>query len=222
MSFPDYPEVEKWTKHTWLNHPEEGRNKKRLQCCLDSRGHTLCMRAIQGHSGETESICRCRTMWKSRTLGLNTLITLDLRITAILLFDHDRFKKKGRQTIFFTAVDPMNEPQEDEPCDVTEPREVPQRTKWKMYHAVHWINLKSAQDRGVACWQTHSNVTVLDNSVPADCLEKVVHSNTEEIRCQKILFSLPRPRTTYPQERLALRRPSSTRGQFRVNPSQTR
>ena len=50
--YPDYCEVEKWTKHTWLNHPEEGSNKKRLQYCLDFRGHILYMRAIQGHSGE--------------------------------------------------------------------------------------------------------------------------------------------------------------------------
>ena len=103
----------------------------------------------------------------------------------------------------------MNEPQEDEPYDVTEPREVPQRTKWKMYHAVHWINLKSAQDRGVACWQTHSNVTVLDNSVPADCLEKVVRSNTEEIRCQKIHFSLPLPRNN-----LSSRAPGISKAKF--------
>ena len=39
----------------------------------------------------------------------------------------------GRQTVFFTAVDPMNDPLEDEPYDVKEPREVPYRTKWKVY-----------------------------------------------------------------------------------------
>ena len=41
--------------------------------------------------------------------------------------------KEGRQTVCFTAVDPMNEPQRDEPHDVKEPREVPYRMKWNVH-----------------------------------------------------------------------------------------
>ena len=71
----------------------------------------------------------------------------------------------------------MNEPQEDEPYDVTKPRQVPYRTRWKVYqNAVCWINLRSAQDEGLAFWQTRSNAIILHNSVPADCLEKVVNA----------------------------------------------
>ena len=89
----------------------------------------------------------------------------------------------------------MNEPREDEPYDVTEPREVHYRTKRNMYHnAVYWINLKSAQGRGLASWQTHSNASILDNSVPADGLEKMVHTKTEEILYKKIRLSPRLPR----------------------------
>ena len=56
---------------------------------------------------------------------------------------------------------------------------------------VCWINLKCAQDKGLAFWQTRSNALILENSVPADCLEKVVNNKTEEILYQKIRL-LPR------------------------------
>ena len=60
----------------------------------------------------------------------------------------ERYKKEGRQTVFFTPVDPMREPHKEEPCDVTEPRKVRYRTKWKVYqNAVYWIKRTSALDR---------------------------------------------------------------------------
>ena len=43
-------------------------------------------------------------------------------------------------------------------------------------------------------WQTRSDAIILDNSVPADCLEKVVDVKTEEIQYQKIHLSPRLPR----------------------------
>ena len=98
--------------------------------------------------------------------------------------------KKGRQTVFFTAVKTMNEQRRDQPYDVKEPRVVPYRTRWKVYqNAVYWINLKSAQDRGLEFWQKNSNAIILDDSVPADWLEKVVSHQSGEILNQKIRLS---------------------------------
>ena len=56
-------------------------------------------------------------------------------------------------------------------------------------NAIFWISLKNAPDKGFAFWQTRSNDSILHNSVPADCLEKVVHTQTEEILHQKIHLS---------------------------------
>ena len=47
-------------------------------------------------------------------------------------------------------------------------------------------------DRGLIFWQASSNAIILDDSVPADCLEEVVHCRTGEILYQKIRLS-PRP-----------------------------
>ena len=76
----------------------------------------------------------------------------------------------------------MNEPHRDEAYDVKEARVVPHRTHWKVYlKAVCWINLKSAQDRGLVFWQTNSYAFILDDSVPADCLEKCVDHKAGQI-----------------------------------------
>ena len=51
---------------------------------------------------------------------------------------------EGRQTVLFRAVDPMSEPQKDEPYDVKKPRMVLYRTKWKVYqNAVYCISPSS-------------------------------------------------------------------------------
>ena len=52
--------------------------------------------------------------------------------------------KQGRQTVFLTAVDRVNEPRKDQPYVVSEPRVVPDRTTWRVHqNAVFWIDLKS-------------------------------------------------------------------------------
>ena len=39
---------------------------------------------------------------------------------------------------------------------------------------------------GLILWQTNSNAIILDNSVPADCLEKVVNLKTGQILFGKV------------------------------------
>ena len=90
--------------------------------------------------------------------------------------------------MFSTAVGPMSEPQEDEPYDVSKSREVPHRTKWKKTRLQLDQSVKcSRQEIGI---EAHANAFVIGNSVPADCLEKVLVTKTEEILLQKIHLSL--------------------------------
>ena len=67
------------------------------------------------------------TMVKSRTIGLNIFYHVGTSqhcnsIPQSGLAAGGKDSKEGRQTVFFTAVDPMNEPQRDEPYEVKEPR----------------------------------------------------------------------------------------------------
>ena len=62
---------------------------------------------------------------------------------CILLIAGGKDTKEGRQTVFFTAVDPMTDSQEDESYDVAKPRKVQCKTEWKVFpDAVYRINLK--------------------------------------------------------------------------------
>ena len=124
-------------------------------------------------------------------------------------FDYRREKiRKKEDKRYFSAVDPMSEPREDQPYDVTKPRQVPDRTRWKVHwNAVYWINLGSAQDQGLVFWQTLSDAIIFHNSAPADCLEQVVKTQTGKILYQKTSFITASATNGYFEECLA----SSTR-----------
>ena len=54
-------------------------------------------------------------------------------------------------------------------------------------NAVNWINLKSAQERGLIFLASNSNDVILDNSVPADCLQKLVNRKQEKFRITRFV-----------------------------------
>ena len=84
--------------------------------------------------------------------------------------------KEGRQTTFFTAVNSVSELQKDERYDVTEPQKKYRTQRGKC---------TSAHEKGLGFRQTRFNAFILHDSVPANCLEKVVNAKTEEILFHK-------------------------------------
>ena len=74
--------------------------------------------------------------------------------------------KNGRQTVFFTDVNPMvphlHKPRD---CDVTKPRVAVYRQNWKIHqNTVYWINFRAAQKKGLTFYQRRSNTIILHNS----------------------------------------------------------
>ena len=101
---------------------------------------------------------------------------------------------RERQTVFFTAVNPMNknhkEPQE---LDLTIPRLASYKQKWKRHEdTVYWVDIQLAQRKGLKFYQTRSNAIILYDTLPAYCISKVVVMKSEEIIYQKVYVS-PRP-----------------------------
>ena len=154
--------VPRWTNPEWLDLLHRGSDKKRFQHCLNSDDVIHYMRAIQSHTGG------------------NT-------VDPLLL---DNLQIPHRRNEYFYHVDWH----EEEYQDVSKSRMVVQyKTKWKVFHdAIYWINLRKVQDEGFEFWQTRSNATILYVPVPADCVEKVVYTKTNEILYQKVSLS-PRP-----------------------------
>ena len=86
-------------------------------------------------------------------------------------------RKEGRQTIFFTHLDPFNSDASEAELitDIKKPKEVHYQIHWiPEQDAVYWIHLSTAQDAGLEFWQTGSNVIITYQSVPKECVVKVV------------------------------------------------
>ena len=162
-------------------------DKKRLQCCLDSDGLVINLRAIQGHSEGT-------------AVGPAQLDNVEIphgwreyiHHVSCSRFVHSIFQaggkdaKEGRQTVFCTALDSMSNEPDEEYQDLTRPRGVQYKCKWILHQAaIYWINLRKVQYKGLKFWQTRSHAIILYDSVPADCTEKEVNTKTDVILCQR-------------------------------------
>ena len=49
-----------------------------------------------------------------------------------------------------------------------------------MHNAIYWFDLRLAQNKGSEFWKTITNAIILYDSMPADCLVKVVGRNWDE------------------------------------------
>ena len=86
-------------------------------------------------------------------------------------------RKEGRQTIFFTPLDPFNSDADEAPSitEITKPRKVQYQIHLRLEQdAVYWIHLSKAQDAGAEFWQTIFNAITTYQSVPKECVVKVV------------------------------------------------
>ena len=135
-----------------------GGNKKRFQFCTDSSvQEILYLRALQGHSGRSPI---------DPTLQDNVLIpdnffeyichvgcAISLHsITNSGLVAGGQNSSKERQTIFFTAVNPMEKDHKDPyELDLTKPRLASyKQKKWKRHRdTVHWVDIQLAQRKGL-------------------------------------------------------------------------
>ena len=150
----------RWSNEDWLNLLQQGSDKKRFFYCLNSDGLVIFLRVIQlyhvGCSRYLHSIMQSGVVAGGKDAA-----------------------NKGRQTVFFTALGTMNNEPEEEYQDLSKPRKIHCKGKWKIIQvAIYWVSLKKAQDNGLKIWQTRSHAMILYGSVPADCLEKVVRTKT--------------------------------------------
>ena len=96
--------------------------------------------------------------------------------------------RTGRQAVFFTAVNPMDN-QDDSGetlCDLSTARIAPYRNTWRPFqNAVFWCNLKLAQQTGLQFDQTRSHAVVLYNTLLAEFIEKAICMKTKDLIYQR-------------------------------------
>ena len=126
----------------WIDYWQRGRDKNRFQYCLNPDGFIHYMRAIQGHSGGNKAD---PSLLDNVAMPYNCSEYIDHVGSSLYLhyifqsglISGGKDTKEGRQTVFFTAVHPMTDSQENEHYDVMKPRQVPFKTTCKVYqHAV--------------------------------------------------------------------------------------
>ena len=64
---------------------------------------------------------------------------------------------------------------------------------WKRHQdAVYWVDINLAIEKGLTFYQTRSNAIILQETLPAYCIPKVVRLKTGEVSYEKVYMS-PRP-----------------------------
>ena len=174
-------------------------SKKRYQYCFDLSGTILYLQTLQGHSGRNLI---------DPLLQDNVIIQrgLFLHIYHIgCAFNHHSIINNGlilggqdssrRQTVFFLPIDPRDKDYEDpEHIDFSVPRRAQYlHSAWKKHQdAVFWIDIDLAIRKGLTFNQTRSNAIILQGTLPAYCIPKVVSLKTGEVLYEKSCMS-PRP-----------------------------
>ena len=100
-----------------------------------------------------------------------------------------------RQTVFFLPIDPRDKDHEDpEYIDFSVPRRARYvHSAWKRHQdAVFWVDIDLAIREGLTFYQTRSNAMILQGTLPAYCIPKVVRLKTGEVLYERPYLS-PRP-----------------------------
>ena len=99
------------------------------------------------------------------------------------------------QTVFFQPIDPMDKSHNDlEKIDLNVARHAQYlHNAWKRHQdAVSLVDVNLAVKNGLTFYQTRSNAIILQETLPAYCIPKVVRMKTGEVLYEKVYMS-PRP-----------------------------
>ena len=174
-----------------------------IQCCIDSSGQEiLYLRALQGHSGRNpidpslQDNVLIPNNFFEYIYHIGCAVNLH-SITNSGLIPGGQNTSSDRQTVFFTAVNPMHKNHQDlMELDLTKPSLASYKEKWKVHQeTVYWVDIQLAQRKGLKFYQTRSNVAILYDTLPAYCISKAIVMKSGEIIYQ-ILYVSPQPPPT--------------------------
>ena len=104
-------------------------------------------------------------------------------------------KSSKKQTVFFLPVDPVDKSHKDlDEIDLNVPRRAQYlHIAWKRHQdTVYWVDINLAIEKRLKFYQTRSNAIILQETLPAYCIPKVVRLRTGEVLYEKVYMS-PRP-----------------------------
>ena len=177
-----FSQVQRWSDERWKAClAAGGGSKRRYQYCSDNSGTIFYLRALQGHSGRNlidpmlqDNVIIQRGLFHHLyhigcALNLHSIIN-----NGLIRGGQDSSR---RQTVFFLPIDPRDKDHEDpEHIDFSVPRRARYvHSAWKKHQdAVFWVDIDLAIKKGLTFYQTRSNAIILQGTLPAFCIPKVV------------------------------------------------
>ena len=190
----DFPNSVNWSIRMRIDHLQAGGGqKKRFQFCINSNGtQILYLRAIQGNSGENpvESSLQDNVLVLDSFFEFIYQVGRNFNMHSVIASGliaggrgGGKYSGRDRQTLFFTAVDPMNKSWiEQEELALTQPRCAACKQKWEISQdAVYWVDMGRVQRTGFKFFQTRSNAIISHNTFPSICTQRVVTMCSEEV-----------------------------------------
>ena len=195
-----FPQSIHWSDDRWKACLAAGGGaKRRFQYCTDDSGTIVYFRALQGHSGRNliDPSLQDNVVIPSKFFQyiyhIGCAFNLHSIINSGLILGGQNSSK--RQTVFFLLVDPMDKSHKDpDEIDLNVPRHAQYlHNAWKRHQdAVYWVDINLAIEKGLTFYQTRSNAIILQETLPAYCIPKVVRLKTGEVLYEKVYMS-PRP-----------------------------
>ena len=176
-----------------------GGAKRRFQYCNDKSEIIFYFRALQGHSGRNliDPSLQDNVVIPSNFFQHVHHIACAFNLHSIInsgLIPGGQSSSK-RETVFFLPVDPMDKSHKDpKVIDLNVPRHAQYlHNAWKRHQdAVYSVDINLAIEKGLTFYQTRSNAIILQETLPAYCISKVVRMKTGEVLYEKVYMS-PRP-----------------------------
>ena len=195
-----FPQVQYWSDDRWKLCLAARRGaKRRYQYCTDISGTIIYFRALQLHSGRNlidpslQDNVLIQSGFFQQIYHIGCAFNLHSIINNGLILGGQNSSK--RQTVFFLPTDPRDKGHQDPAkIDFNEPRRAQYlQSAWKKHQdAVFWVDINLAIQKGLTFYQTRSNATILQGTLPAYCILKVVRLKTGEVLYEKSYMS-PRP-----------------------------
>ena len=195
-----FPHILYWSDDRWKACLAAGGGaKRRYQYCIDISGAIVYFRALQGHSGRNlidpslQDNVVIQSGFFQHIYHIGCAFNLHSIINNGLIPGGQNSSK--RQTVFFLPVDPRDKVHQDpEKIDLNVPRRAQYlHSAWKKHQdAVYWVDTDLAIRKGLTFNQTRSNAIILQGTLPAHCIPKVVRLKTGEVLYEKACMS-PRP-----------------------------
>ena len=181
-----FPQITYWSDDRWKACLSAGGGaKRRYQYCTDISGTIIYFRALQGHSGRNlidpslQDNVIIQSGFFQQIYHVGCAFNLHSIINNGLIPGGQNSSK--RQTVFFLPIDPRDKGAQY------------MHSAWKKHQdAVFWVDINLANQKGLTFYQTRSNAIILQGTLPAYCIPKVMRLKTGEVLHEKSYMS-PRP-----------------------------